>query len=147
MLLDSVQTQIFCGAGESSLSRQDNEWGIVDVAFNLHRGDLSFRATRGERRGRVIHYCNMVLLRDAQFRVLRAGHEKAVRTGCRNIHAFVRGEVINDLHEIKSCLEWTRIHYNPFVSDKFTTDQSYQPLDHAEYVLLLNQRMYGIGLL
>jgi len=143
VLHDSAQQALFSGAGDRSLSCTDNDWGVVDVAFNLHKGDLSFRATTGERRGRVIHYCNLVLLKDARFRVLKAGHEKAIKTQCRNIHAFVRGEVIEDLSVVEDCQDWTRIHYNPFIANTFTEDGTYAPIEQARYVLLLNQQMYA----
>jgi hypothetical protein len=141
---DSAQPALFSGAGDAALSCLDSKWGVVDVAFNLHKGDLSFRATTGERRGRVIHYCNLVLLRDAKFRVLKAGYEKAIKTQCRNIHAFVRGEVIEDLSVVEYCQNWTRVHYNPFVAASFTQDGSYEPIEQAKFVLLLNQQMYAI---
>ena len=62
-----------------------------DVAYNLHRGDYSVR-----RGGRVVEYRDRLTVTDVKFVVQQAGWRRAVLEGRRNVHAFVRGNVLDE---------------------------------------------------
>jgi hypothetical protein len=69
----------------------------VDVYRNLNRKCFSIRSREKENYGRVIGHANTVAVRDASFIVQPAGREKVVRTGVKNVHAFVRGDLVTDM--------------------------------------------------
>lgn len=60
----------------------------VEVYRNLHRAGVCYSVRQF---GRVVAHADSVELLDAAFVVNAAGHARAVRTGQRNVHAWVRG--------------------------------------------------------
>lgn len=68
--------------------------------------------------GLAFHHARTVLLEDCHFVVRPAGYEALVRSGIRNVHAFVVGKLISwdsDLPELDEVLT-----YDPFVGPHFT---------------------------
>lgn len=66
----------------------------VEVYRNLHRDLWTIRATSGPDRGRVIGYAKRLLIHDARLVVQSAGRARALREKRRNVHAFVRGDLV-----------------------------------------------------
>ncbi len=62
----------------------------VEVYRNLNCRSHRYSLRQG---GRVVGHANAIMLRDATFHVNRAGWERMRRTGCRNVHAVVRGRI------------------------------------------------------
>lgn len=65
----------------------------VQVHWNVHRRCFSVVALEGPDKGRVVAHRRAVCVRDAEFVVQPAGHRRYLRTGRRNVHAFVRGRL------------------------------------------------------
>jgi hypothetical protein len=62
----------------------------VEVYRNLHRGGYSIRQDH-----LVVAHTTAVMIKDAAFVVNRAGHARMLRERVRNVHAWVRGLLID----------------------------------------------------
>jgi hypothetical protein len=87
----------------------------VDVYFNLHKKLLSVR-----HKGRVIHHSNYVKIVNPTFVVSEAGRQRVLREKRKNVHAFVRGELValeNNPEDSVDNLQ--TITYNPYKYNTF----------------------------
>lgn len=126
---------------------------IVDVYFNIRRGIWSVR-----RAGKVVGHCKTLILRNAKFMVSEAGRQRVLREQCKNIHAWVRGELIEvsdpslaeqlGIPSLEEQLEigfparrpqgddgGCYVRYNPYLYRTFV-DQDDLPVHHATEVLM-----------
>lgn len=111
----------------------------VDVYRNLHHGKgpihyWSVRETRAPRH--VLVVAAYVVLRDAEFRVSLATHQKVIAKGKREIHAWAVGEVVAwDEHRspARRPRDLVRFTYNPFRADFFHLADSARP-EHPEHL-------------
>jgi len=97
----------------------------VEVYRNLHNGTHSVR-----RNGKVVKHLQhwqSLYLQNVTFAVQPAGREKVRREGKKNVHAFVRGQVI--LPSTMNCFTETFkekcnyvITYNPYHMEHFGTN-------------------------
>ena len=75
----------------------------VRVYRNLNNGMLSVKDHNPDSPtyGKVIAYSNKVLIRSADFKVSEAGHNRVLREGRKNVHAYVEG-ILSDVvpHDI-----------------------------------------------
>lgn len=87
----------------------------VRVYRNLRTGTLSLQRKVEGKGWRVDSHPHGVYLRDVRFRVSKAGRDRTLRTGQRNVHAFVEGELISpvDMHGAR------RATYQPFIRGAF----------------------------
>ena len=89
----------------------------VDVYRNLHQKCFSIRSREKDTYGKVIARAQNVAVRNAKFVVQPAGREKVVRTGTKNVHAFVRGDLVTDVspedawHSIPLEDEWAIFYW------------------------------------
>jgi hypothetical protein len=86
----------------------------VFVYWNLHKGLWSVKAMEGESKGKVIARVAGLALKDAHFKVSRAGRERVIREQRKNVHAGVVGEWM----EGEDFLGTEQVTYNPY---KYTT--------------------------
>jgi hypothetical protein len=96
----------------------------VFVYWNLHRKLWSVRALQGPDKGRVVSHAYYVRLRDATGRVGKAGRERVLREGKKNVHAGMVGTLDYAGTGIADgrCLSWystDRVTYNPYRYDSF----------------------------
>lgn len=70
----------------------------VRVYRNLNNGMLSVKDHYPDSPtyGKVIAYSNKVLIRSADFKVSEAGHNRVLREGRKNVHAYVEG-ILSDI--------------------------------------------------
>lgn len=64
----------------------------VEVYRNLHNGKMSVRDCKTHR---VIAHVDNITLAGVGFRVSKAGRERVLREGRKNVHAFVSGKVVS----------------------------------------------------
>ena len=125
----------------------------VEVYRNLHNGTFSVR-----RNGKVVlHLRNWMTLhlQDVKFAVQPAGRDKVRREGKKNVHAYVRGTVVDaptykysDTFKDK-CNVW--VTYNPYQNDTFvasvpdpeTTFTTFQSVLKANLVSLTQGYVYA----
>lgn len=99
---------------------------MTEVYWNLHRDVFSIREN-----GRVVQHAEWVELRDVTFVVQPAGHAEVLRTGTKNVHAWVKG----DLHlRGLSTKGWTRIRYCPFDGAYFQRARDGKAVAGADWV-------------
>lgn len=76
-----------------------------------------------------------VLLEDGTFIVNRAGRDKVRATKCKNVHAYVKGMVI-DFKEVNAVfsMEWSGAYYNPYTCDTWQDLDTNRPLKGGEVI-------------
>jgi len=68
----------------------------VDVYRNLNQKCFSIRSREPATYGKVIAHAQTVAVRNVKFVVQPAGRDKVIKTGAKNVHAFVRGDLLID---------------------------------------------------
>jgi len=100
----------------------------VFVYRNLHKQCLSVQQD-----GIVRCHVDNIVLEDAEFRVGKAGQRKVRDEKRKNVHAKVKGMVVEKPSEILE-LGWNDAYYNPYKTDEFTDVQSGRYLKSAKFV-------------
>lgn len=105
----------------------------VEVYFNLHKKTFSVRSARS---GRVLLHTDEVHIDNPTFVVRKAGRERVLREGKKNVHAFVRGDitVFNDFNPDR--LDYTLVSYNPYKFDTFVDVTDTRPVRVAKRAVL-----------
>jgi len=114
----------------------------VEVNWNFHKHCLAMRETKPKARKK---HRKRILLMDAQFAVQPAGYKKAVESGVRNVHAYVRGHLMQNA-ENEKLIETLKksgrmVRYNPFRSDTFH-DSLLDPVHESKYAYLEDNTIY-----
>lgn len=114
----------------------------VEINFNLQKFCLSMRETKPKAKKK---HRKSILIKDASFAVQRAGHKKAVESGVRNVHAYVRGELI-EMSKNKEIIEnlkksGKKVRYNPFRMNNFH-DENMNPILESEHAYLEGNLIY-----
>lgn len=113
----------------------------VRVHYNRHRGDFSVVSPTT---GRVICNVPTITLRDVEFRVGQAGRTRAVREGCRNVHAYAVGIV--ETTEAREVAELVPVTYNPHRAAHFhVKDYPGAPVRSAHRVTFAESYCYAVG--
>ena len=99
----------------------------VFVYRNLNKQCLSVQQD-----GIVRCHVDNIVLEDAEFRVGKAGQAKVRETQSKNVHAKVKGTVVEKPSEILP-LHWSTAIYNPYKTDEFTDVESGRHLASAKY--------------
>jgi len=101
----------------------------VYVYFNLHKKVWSVRQD-----GMVVKHTKHIMLKNCRFLVGKAGRERVLREGKKNVHAGVSGYV-TDL--VPACRVHSEVTYNPYRNEKFTTkDDLYEDVLYSDYAVL-----------
>lgn len=74
-----------------------DEWTRVEVYRNLNRRDGVWYSVR--QGGRVVGHTRDIKLRKCHFMVNEAGRQRVLRTGTKNVHAWVCGYYVNKARE------------------------------------------------
>lgn len=90
---------------------------LVDAYWNLHRKCYSVRSPKTRR---VLGHSHRLVLGDVTFRVSEAGRQRVLREGRKNVHAFVRGTVLDDWPERHPISGRRALTYNPYDGPDFT---------------------------
>ncbi len=105
----------------------------VEVYFNLHKYIWSVRLCKT---GRVMLHTDEVHIDNPTFVVRKAGRERVLREGKKNVHAFVRGDmtVFNDFDS--DYLGYSLVSYNPYKWDTFVDVEGVRPVLSAKRAML-----------
>jgi hypothetical protein len=118
----------------------------VFVYWNLHRDLYSVKNVRS---GLVQAHATAVVVRDAELVVSEAGRQRVLREKAKNVHAGVRGHVV-ELDSPQSVRGWTRLTYNPYKYDSFVRASDEAPVVGADEVRMVirdgRARVYAKGL-
>tara|TARA_R110000796_G_scaffold187950_2_gene304861 strand:+ start:3707 stop:4051 length:345 start_codon:yes stop_codon:yes gene_type:complete len=105
----------------------------VEVYYNLHKNLFSVR-----HKGRVINHFFNVTLENVTFAVQSAGNKKARLTGHKNVHAFVRGDMVT-----VGDTEGTAVTYDPHKYTTFVDKETKAPRFKAKRVTLRKPAFRG----
>ena len=100
----------------------------VYVYFNLHKKVWSVRQS-----GKVVKHTKNIILKDCRFLVGKAGRERVIREGRKNVHAGISGYVVDDIPDIvqSSCGHLT---YNPYKYKGFVSiEDPHEVVTHSDY--------------
>lgn len=103
---------------------------------NTHKNCWSLRAVHGNEKGLVIAHADSIALYDAAFVVSEPGRRRVLRTGRKNVHAGIIGELAPDHDWAPDGILHTRIRYNPRRCGAFTLGDTNQPVHRATHVHL-----------
>lgn len=98
----------------------------VDVYRNLNQKCFSIRSREKETYGKVIARAQSVAVRNVKFVVQPAGRDRVLKTGVKNVHAFIRGDLVTDVSPEDA---W---HSTP--KGNFECGVSYSPLEAGQFV-------------
>lgn len=106
------------------------------VYRNLHKSCWS---VRNRSTGRVEAHADSIMVHDCTFRVGKAGRERVIREGRKNVHAGVYGTVDGELEAagFRKTSGWARVTYNPYRNETFV-DEKGNPVFSASCVALLS---------
>ena len=116
----------------------------TEIYRNHHKKCFSVR-----QRGRVVGHLmddptEHVLLKDVKFAVQPAGRRKVLREKRKNVHAFVRGDMVSP-HSIPypELNEFTNeVTYNPYHYSTFYFQASELGITHADYALVRHGKVW-----
>ena len=107
----------------------------VWVYFNLHKKLFSVK-----QKNKVIDHTRSIILKDVEYVVWEGGRQRVLREKKKNVHAFVKGYVVDSIVETYSEKEILPVIYNPYNYNVFVTDKeqvkSTTPVLKSEYAVL-----------
>lgn len=112
----------------------------VEVYRNLHKGCFSVK-----HKGKVIQHTEELILKNAKYAVQPAGRLKVLKTNQKNVHAFVRGELLTDPdHEHIFGQTWksslmSNVTYNPYIAGDFLAFSGL-PILKSDFCWLYNNK-------
>lgn len=96
---------------------------------NLHKDCWSVSDGR-----KVLYHARALELREVTFKVRKGGRANVLRTNCKNVHAFVVGEV--ELSVTVSRAGGVEVTYNPYKNESFVRVDTGEAVCGAERVLM-----------
>jgi hypothetical protein len=97
----------------------------------------------------VILHTDKVHIRDPKFVVRKAGRDRVLREGKKNVHAFVRGYITHfddfDPEHHPDYLDYTLVSYNPHKFDTFVDVYDTTPVRTAKRAMLELQPSMVVG--
>lgn len=92
-----------------------------------------------------VEYFGTVAMKDVSFAVQKAGLKRFRATGQKNVHAYVRGEVITSIgNQIAPARkgQWREAYYNPMHTDTFVDRETGNPVHSASGAYLVGNKVY-----
>lgn len=89
--------------------------------------------------GERIAYASEVLLTDVTFKVHEGGRRRCLRTGVRNVHAWVVGteqDRASGTEPLERLSAWRRALYDPFKGGSFVDSETLEPVASATAALV-----------
>jgi hypothetical protein len=116
----------------------------VFVYFNLHKKLWSVRSLEGSQKGLVIAHAKRVQLRNVTPKVSKAGRERVIKEGRKNVHAGLVGTWVPFFTQWGTChtAPLEDITYNPYLYDSFVYKDGEKEYLSSDVALLLNRRVH-----
>jgi len=97
---------------------QDEKWSVLD------------RTTR-----RVKDIISSALVKNVRFVVQPAGRARVIKEGRKNVHAFVRGDLlVKNVGNSSAVDGLTKVSYNPYEADHFIREDTNEAIYEADTV-------------
>lgn len=116
---------LYCKANEERLL-------MVEIYRNLHRDCFSVRE-----KGKVICHTDFCILKNVTFVVQPAGRRKVLRTKQKCVHAFVKGELVEDWGELP---KMAFVTYNPYLYSSFVLEYDKQPIYYSDMAMCVKHQ-------
>lgn len=136
----------------NAVERVTRKGDSVDVYRNLNINDMfSCRQRRGDDRGLVSGYANIMVISNVSFAIGEASRQRVIRQQRKNPHSFVRGNFLNaysgtfDVNALSSCRVVT---YNPYLRDTFydrNTLESVTKVDAGTIAIVFGSNVYLVN--
>lgn len=121
------------------------------VEAHLHiskarKGENACISVRDLPNGKV-RCAGFLILHKVTFPVQPAGRKKAVETGVKNVHAFIRGILDTEFdfgfpdHDWITSVGWREVSYRPQVGHFFDV-LTHAPITQSESVMMVSNRLY-----
>jgi hypothetical protein len=89
--------------------------------------------------GKVLLHSNNIVVENAEFIVHKAGQAKVRKEKRKQVHAFVKGDIVVDPLKLQNLkFKNKTAYYNPYKTDTFV-DMDGNPIYKARYVLLTSK--------
>lgn len=91
-------------------------------------------SVRSCKTGRVVTHQPLVILKNCELKVSKAGRVRVLKEKRKNVHAGIQGEKM----PIPSrwSMPWRRVEYNPYLYESFVYSDTKEPVKFAEFVKL-----------
>lgn len=114
----------------------------IKVYYNLKKNCLSIKY-----KNKVKAYGSILVLEKCQFKVSEAGRQRVLRTGHKNVHAYICGILVS--YEIapnneKEELNLFRVKYNPYKYSSFVNFDTESPIAKADRVEIIGKSILAI---
>jgi hypothetical protein len=111
------------------------------VYFNLHKHRLSLR---DEQTKKVIGHCEAAWFKDAEFKVSEAGRQRVIREKRKNVHAVVRGTLLQagTIHNFP-LKDYIFVSYNPYKFNSFIEYTTNKPIKSAKSVIVIGKKIFA----
>lgn len=109
----------------------------VFVYYNLHKHVWSIKDVKTNK---VIGYTDRIVLKDVEYKVSKAGRERVLREKMKNVHAGVKGIVV-DMN--LNAEDGVAITYNPYKYETFVNKKDETPVFNDALVLMDNRKVFA----
>lgn len=117
-------------------NRELNPSKPVEIYRNLNKPGKTYSIRQD---GLVIGHSNSLLLKDCEFIVNEAGRQRVLKEKKKNVHAFIRGKLLDSKAE---SLNYKRVVYNPYKNKHFLSDG--KKVNFASIVLIFYGEVWAI---
>jgi hypothetical protein len=111
----------------------------VFVYRNLHTGTWSVRDHKTKR---VVKHCDLVYLKDVNFKVSQSGNAKVKEEKRKNVHAGVLGLVCENIEHLFENQDLVEVTYNPYKYETFVVKETEKPIYDAKLVMMRNGKVF-----
>ena len=126
-----------------------------EAYYNLHKQCLSARPIGGY----VKHY-QFLCMKDVKFAVQPAGRQKVLREQKKNVHAFVRGDLVTwsphrkegefyqpmdmeiSAERFREDERYDEVTYNPYKYDSFVRKHNGEPIHEAPHTWVIGKHIF-----
>lgn len=123
----------------------------VSCYFNLHKKVFSVKQGRAP-----VEHFSWLLLRACSFHVRESGRQRVLLEKRKNVHSFVRGELVTSNKDEKNLPYWfnrvspllnddIRIRYNPYLYGYFFEATTLNPVYSCDLALLFNKQIFNLS--
>tara|TARA_R100001224_G_scaffold28522_1_gene15547 strand:- start:11 stop:406 length:396 start_codon:yes stop_codon:yes gene_type:complete len=112
----------------------------VEVYWNLHQRLWSVRCVET---GRVINHSQRLRLKDVTWVVQPAGRARVLKQQRKNVHAFARGTLVQDVQTWSSFSSWDGVRsvmYNPYKHTSFVYCDDEGPIKQSICAMMTAER-------
>jgi hypothetical protein len=113
----------------------------VEIYFNLHKKCLSVR-----HKGLVVAHAAHVEMDNATFAVSQAGRARVLRENRKNVHAFIRGNLVSftPLGTDVNNGDTANVTYNPYKYDSFVRIVDQSRITAAQKVFAFGRKIVAV---